>query len=123
MGGNFLSHARDNLADLFEAQPLAIGAVGLAIGASIAAAVPTTEVEGAYLGETSDLVKRKMTEVAGEQADRMTETGKKVVEAALDEAREQGLTAEGVKSAVSDVSGKVGRVAETARSSLPNRNG
>jgi hypothetical protein len=45
----------------FKAQPLALGAIGLAIGARIAAALPRTEMEADYLGETSDTVKAKAT--------------------------------------------------------------
>jgi hypothetical protein len=48
---------RSNLTELFEAQPLALGAIGLAIGAGIAAALPPSDIEAAYLGETSDSVR------------------------------------------------------------------
>lgn len=50
---------RSNLSDLFKAQPLALGAIGIAIGAGIAAALPATEIEADYLGETSDTVRKK----------------------------------------------------------------
>src|SRR6202790_4115158 len=43
---------RSNLTELFRARPLALGAIGLAIGAGIAAALPPGEAEAAYLGET-----------------------------------------------------------------------
>jgi len=36
---NVVDRARVNLADLFEAQPLALGAIGLAIGAGIAGGI------------------------------------------------------------------------------------
>jgi len=50
---------QDDLGALFERQPLLLGAVGLAIGAGIAAAFPTTEVEGRVAGETNDEVKNR----------------------------------------------------------------
>ena len=46
-----LGTVRGNLTDLFKAQPLALGAIGLAIGAGIAAALPNTDIEKSYLGE------------------------------------------------------------------------
>ena len=112
--GSLFEDARDNLGDLFRSQPLAIGAVGLAIGAAIAASLPTTEIEAEYLGETSDFVKEKASELAGEQVERATEVGQKVATAVADEAQQQGLTAEGLKATAADLSKKAGRVAEAA---------
>jgi len=109
--GNLLDDVRGNISDLFRSQPLAIGAVGLAIGAAIAASFPVTETETEYLGETSDFVKDKASEIAGEQVQRATEVGKKVAEAVADEARQQGLTSDGLKAAATDLSNKAGRVA------------
>ena len=112
--GNLLEDVRGNIRDLFRSQPLAIGAVGLAIGAAIAASFPVTETETEYLGETSDFVKDKASEIAGEQVQRATEVGKKVAEAVADEARQQGLTGDGLKAAATDLSNKTGRVAGAA---------
>jgi hypothetical protein len=112
--GSLLDDVRGNLGDLFRSQPLAIGAVGLAIGAAIAASFPVTETETEYLGETSDFVKDKASEIAGEQVQRATEVGKKVAEAVADEARQQGLTGDGLKAAATDLSNKAGRVAGAA---------
>ena len=68
-----------NLSDLFKAQPLALGAIGIAIGAGIAAALPGTEIEADYLGETSDTVKTKAAQFAAEQTDRVTTVAGNVV--------------------------------------------
>jgi hypothetical protein len=110
-----LGTARDNLAALFKAQPLALGAIGLAIGAGIAAALPATEVENAYLGEASETVRSKSAEIAGQQVDRATTLATQVIDVATEEARKQGLTTEGVKAAAGDLASKVGRVVEAAR--------
>ena len=109
--GSLLDDVRGNISDLFRPQPLAIGAVGLAIGAAIAASFPVTEIETEYLGETSDFVKDKASE---KQVQRATEVGKKVGEAVADEARQQGLTGDGLKAAATDLSNKAGRVAGAA---------
>ena len=108
---------RDNLNELFEAQPLALGAIGLAIGAGIAAALPRSEVENAYLGEISDDLKSKAAGIAGEQLDNAVNLAGDVVDAASAEARKQGLTFEGAREALTDIKGKVSRVAEAARQS------
>jgi len=112
---------RSNLSDVFRAQPLALGAIGLAIGAGIAAALPATELEADYLGETSDTVKAKATEFAEETADRVTKVAGNVLEAAAQEAQQQGLTLEGAKSAAGDISAKVGLIVETAGNSISER--
>jgi hypothetical protein len=106
--------ARSNLSDIFRAQPLALGAVGLAIGAGIAAALPSSEVEATYLGETSDTVKAKAAEFATEGVDRATGLAGEVMTAVTDEARIQGLTVEGARSAAGTIREKVGRVMDAA---------
>jgi len=120
-GVDMFETARSNLTELFKAQPLALGAVGLAIGAGIAAALPPSEVEAAYLGETSDSVKSKAVEFAAEQTDRATKVAEGVMGAITEEARKQGLTIEGAKSAAGEISAKVGRVADAAGKSISDR--
>jgi hypothetical protein len=110
--------ARDGLTELFRAQPLALGAIGLAIGAGIAAALPNTKVEDAYLGEASQTVKTQAVEIAGHQVEKATALASDVVEAASEEAREQGLTPDGAKAAVDDITGRVGRVVDAAKNSV-----
>jgi hypothetical protein len=111
------------MTELFKAQPLAIGVVGLAIGAAVAASLPRTSTEEEYFGESSEFIKQKAAELAGEQAERASEVGQKVAEAVADEARRQGLTPDGLKSAASDLSEKAQRVAQaaTAGPSSPSR--
>jgi len=122
-GADMIDEARSSLAELFRTQPLALGAIGLAIGAGIAAALPATDLEAEYLGETADAVKQKARQFASEQATRATEAAESAVSAAADEARNQGLTAEGVKSAAGDISEKIGRVATAAQRATSERVG
>ena len=112
---------RSNLTELFRARPLALGAIGLAIGAGIAAALPPSEVEAAYLGETSDAVKAKAAEFAAEQTARATTVAEGVIGAVTEEARKEGLTVEGAKSAVGDISAKLGRVVDAAGNGISER--
>jgi hypothetical protein len=120
-GAEILDTVRSNLSDVFRAQPLALGAIGIAIGAGIAAALPATELEADYLGEASDAAKAKATEFAAEQTDRVTTVAENVVQAVTEEARKQGLTLEGAKSATGDVSEKVARVVDAAGRGIAER--
>jgi hypothetical protein len=113
--------ARNNLTELFRAQPLALGAIGLAIGAGIAAALPSAEVENAYLGEASETVRSKTAEIAGQQVDKATTLATHVIDAAAEEARKQGLTTEGAKAVADDLANRVGRVVDAARTGPAER--
>ncbi len=112
---------RTSLGDIFEAQPLALGAIGLAIGAGIAAALPRTDVETDYLGETSEALKDKAVEYVSDQTDRAATVAERVIGVVTDEARRQGFTSDGIKSVAGDVKDKVGRVADAAGKSLADR--
>jgi hypothetical protein len=112
---------RSNLSEVFKAQPLALGAIGIAIGAGIAAALPATELEADYLGEASDAAKAKASDFAADQTDRVISVGENVATAVKEEARKQGLTMEGAKSAAGDISAKVGRVVEAAGKGVSER--
>jgi hypothetical protein len=106
--------ARSSLADVFNEQPLMLGALGIAIGAGIAASLPSTEIEAAYFGESSDEFKAKASGFAQEQTARAEAVARDAVFAASEEARRQGLTTDNLKAAVGDVAEKLKRVAEAA---------
>ena len=46
-----------SLANMFERQPLVLGAIGLAIGAAVAGALRTSDLENQWVGDLSDDVK------------------------------------------------------------------
>jgi hypothetical protein len=116
--GAVFDTARDSLTELFRTQPLALGAIGLAIGAGIAAALPKTDVEDAYLGEVSQTVKAQAAEIAGQQFEKATDLASEVVEAASEEARKQGLTPDGARAVVDDITGRLGRVLDATKNSV-----
>jgi hypothetical protein len=120
-GGALFSTARENLSELFRAQPLALGAVGLAIGAGIAAALPATDLEAEYFGEASDNFKEQAADFASEQVSRAAAVAEDVVTAVSDEARNQGLTVDAAKSAIADIPGKLGRVVDAAGKGISDR--
>jgi hypothetical protein len=113
-GMEMMQNACTNLAEIFRTQPLALGAIGVAIGAGIAAALPPTEVETDYLGETSDAFKEGAQALLAEQATRTAAAAESAIGAAAEEARNQGLTIEDAKFAAIETSAKVGRVLSAA---------
>ena len=56
-GAETFTKARSFLADVLERQPLLLGAVGLAVGAAVAGAFQTSDLENKWLGEFSDDVR------------------------------------------------------------------
>jgi ElaB/YqjD/DUF883 family membrane-anchored ribosome-binding protein len=64
---------REGFLRLLEEQPLLVGAIGLAVGAAIGAALPRTEQEDRLLGETSDSAARKLKERAGDAYEEVRE--------------------------------------------------
>jgi hypothetical protein len=105
-GSKWGNTVQQNFAELFERQPLLLGAIGVAIGAGIAASIPTTEAENKVMGEASDFVR----DVVSEKATKVRE----MAGAAVDEAKEQGLTPEGAGEALRTIGDKLGAVAQTA---------
>lgn len=60
-----LAQAQSSLSDLFERQPLVLGAVGLAIGAAMAGALTKSGLEDEWIGEASDSLKADLSARAG----------------------------------------------------------
>lgn len=59
--GDTLTKAQSSLGELMERQPLVIGAIGLAVGAALAGAFRTTQIEDNYIGGVSDQVKNDLS--------------------------------------------------------------
>lgn len=111
-GNDLLSEARNNLSTMFNQQPLLLGAVGLAIGAGIAASLRTTELEATYLGEVADELKAKASGFVAEQTEHVQSMVKDAASQTMEEARRQGLTPEALKAAASGIGDKAKQVAQ-----------
>jgi hypothetical protein len=57
--------AQSSLTDLLERQPLVLGAVGLAIGATVAGALARSSIENEWVGNLSDDLKEDLKQRAG----------------------------------------------------------
>jgi len=100
---------QEHLAEWFDRQPLLLGAVGMAVGAGIAASIPTSETEKHVMGEASKRVQEAVE-------DKATEV-KKMAGAAFDEAKAQGLAP---KVAGDTLRGVTDRVTGITRPAGPN---
>jgi hypothetical protein len=60
-----LEQAQSSLSDLLERQPLVLGAVGLAIGATVAGALAKSNLEDEWVGELSDSLKTDLNTRVG----------------------------------------------------------
>lgn len=112
--------SRERAADMYEAQPLVAGALALALGAAIGAALPHSRLEDEYLGDYSDELIEEAERIFAEEKDKLS----KVARAATDEAKrvagearqEADDAAETAGQAVADKAKEYGqRVADAAR--------
>ena len=100
--------------DRVHRNPLLVAGAGLAIGALIAAIMPTTEVEGQLLDKVAPDLKRKATDLIdqGYEAARTAAGG--VVDGAVGRAKDHGLSPEGAEGATSNLGEKLGAVVDAA---------
>lgn len=108
---------QSTLSEILERQPLLLGALGLAVGAGIAAAFPATETESRLVGETSDAVKERGAELW----DASKRKGGEIASTALAGAKTQGLTPTAAGEIVREVVTRVAGVVEKTADSLSAR--
>ena len=101
---------------LIHDQPLLCAALGLAVGAAIAAALPSTDSEDDLMGGASDALKDKMGEVASEQLESAKAAAGKAVQAAGTAALREGLSGSGAADIARGVGERVKRIVTEAAS-------
>lgn len=69
-----IAQVQSSFSDLLERHPLLLGALGLAIGAAVAGAFRTSDLENELMGELSDRVKENVNERAGAVSQSVRET-------------------------------------------------
>jgi hypothetical protein len=106
---------QQNLTDTFERQPLLLGAIGIAIGAGMAAAVPRTQMETDMVGDAAERVTSRAAGIASTTVDKLTETAERTLDAVKQEAVAQGLTPQAAREGAAVVGAKLKTVAKTAR--------
>jgi len=108
---NHATHAgresRENFLNALERHPMIIGGVGLAIGAVIAASLPTTAVENRLLGEKSDDLKDRASEMGSESYEAAKAAGQRIYDRTLVQGSDQSPGGEPAQPAVSYADARV----------------
>ncbi len=113
--GGVTSAVHSNLKDTFERQPLLLGAIGIAVGAVMAAGLPSTKMEADAVGDAANRVKDQVRDLASEQVDNVTEIATRTIDAVKKEAVAQGLTPEAAKDGAATIGDKLKTVAKATR--------
>lgn len=92
--------AQDQYEYYIEENPLAVGAVALALGAAVGMSIPSTRFEGELMGETRDNLMQKAEATARDTIDRVKSVAGEVTEKVKDVAADVAQT---VKDSAGDV--------------------
>lgn len=87
-----VDRAKSGLDYMMREQPLALAAVGVAIGAVLAAMAPRTRQEDELMGDASDRLKQQVKETGQENLDQAKELGKEKLEQVKQAAQEATST-------------------------------
>jgi len=108
--------AQRGFLDTLQEEPLILGAVAVAIGAAIGAALPSTRTEDEWLGETRDRLRDEAMGYGRETLDKATNIAERALQAGEDEAGRQGLKPEGQGDTLAEkVSAVAGAAVGTAK--------
>ena len=86
--GEIGSSARDQYDHYLEENPLALGAVALALGAAVGMAIPSTQYEGELMGETRQRLMQKASSSATDLLDRTKEAVNEASRSVSEQARQ-----------------------------------
>jgi hypothetical protein len=84
--------AEETFMDTLEREPLIIGALGIAVGAAVGAALPSTPIEDRYVGPMRDKVLDEGKTRAREGFEQAKQVARTTVDTLKQEAQAQGLT-------------------------------
>jgi len=108
--------AQRGFLDTLQEEPLILGAVAVAIGAAIGAALPSTRTEDEWLGETRDRLRDEAMGYGRETLDKATNIAERAFQAGDEEAGRQGLKPEGQGDTLAEkVSAVAGAAVDTAK--------
>ena len=86
-----MSNAKGTIDSMMHEQPLALGAIGVAIGAVLAAMAPRTRREDELMGETRDRLMEQAKETGKQKLEQAKEVANAAVGTATKEAEQRGL--------------------------------
>ena len=105
---DLMQQTRDTVSETWDKNPLLIAAIGLGIGAFIAAAFPSTKAEETLFGDASDALRRQADGVAAKGVD----AARAAVEGVAAAASGEGLSVDGLNQLGESLTEKVRAVAE-----------
>ena len=88
--------AQDQYEHYMEENPLAVGAVALALGAAVGLSIPATRVENHLMGEARENLMQKASETARGAIDKVQEVAGEVKETIQDKVKDQGIETRGI---------------------------
>jgi len=104
--------AKDSVSHMIDEQPLLIGALGIAIGTILGAALPATRREDELMGRTRDDLLDRAKETAKGQAESVKESVKRVAQTAKEETQRVASEA---SHAISETNGQSARPGVTGK--------
>jgi hypothetical protein len=93
-----VERAKGSMEYMLREQPLALGAIGVAIGAVLAAMAPRTRQEDELMGETRDRLVDQAKEVGKEKVEQAKEVANAAVGTVKKEAEQRGLAPQNAKA-------------------------
>jgi len=113
---------RETFLHTMDRHPLLVGGIGLAIGALLASAIPSTKPENRLFGETNEELQRRAREMASRGYEAARGAAGELYEETARAAKEQGLSVDALRHAADELGNKVRSVAEkTTGLSAPNK--
>ncbi len=112
---------QQNLTATLERQPLLLGLIGIAIGAGIASAFPSTKMEQDMMGEAGAAVKDKIQEMATDATEFASQRASDIFDDVKKEAASQGLTPDAASDSLKGVVEKVKSAAGASRDAIKGR--
>ncbi len=101
-------------AETIRQNPLLVGSIGLAIGALLASALPSSRLEDEWVGDAADRVRSGAREAATQGYEYAKEAASAAVVSAGDRAKEGGLSPDALKSAATDYAERARKVMTNA---------
>jgi hypothetical protein len=116
--GRSMASRAGGLGEFVADQPLLAAALGVAVGAIFAAALPSTEAEDQLMGRSSESLKEAAKEAAEEQVSHVKEAVQDVASKVRSEASAQGLNIDAARSSVDQLGEKLNAVTEKATATI-----
>ncbi len=111
--------AKDRVGHMLDEQPLLVGALGMAIGTLLGAALPSTRREDEMMGRTRDDLLERARETARDQVDTVKESAQRVAQVAKQEVEKLADKASSEARAPGQGNGQASRTAATPGAERP----